>query len=93
MKKLFALVAVVAGLAMTSCSSVRPVAATSNSVGSKCGTASEIKILGLFPFSGDHGINKAAKNGGITKISHVDVEDFNVLGYLFTKTTTKVYGE
>ncbi len=93
MKKLFAFVSVVAALAMTSCSSVKPVAVTSNPVGTKVGTAKEVKVIGLFPFKGDHGINAAAKNGGITKISHVDVEDFNVLGGLFTKTTTRVYGE
>lgn len=92
MKKLFALVAVVASLAMTSCVSVMPMAATSNSVGTKCGTATEVKVFGLFPFKGDHGINAAAKNGGITKISHVDVEQFNAFN-VFTKTTTRVYGE
>lgn len=90
MKKFFALAAVVAALA--SCSSTAPMAATSNNVGSKCGTATETRILGFFPFVGDHGINKAAKNGGIKKISHVDVEDFNLL-FIYTKTTTKVYGE
>ncbi len=67
-------------------------AATSNNVGTKCGTASETRILGLFPFKGDHGIDAAAKNGGIKKISHVDVQEDNVL-FLFQKTTTKVYGE
>ena len=80
-------------MAMTSCTSVVPLAATSNNVGSKCGTATETRILGLFPFKGDHGIEAAAKNGGIKKISHVDVERFNVLGYIYTKTTTRVYGE
>ncbi|MBR4516505.1 MAG: hypothetical protein IKO60_03830 [Bacteroidaceae bacterium] len=91
MKKLFLLAAV--ACAMASCTSVAPLTATSNNVGAKCGTATETRILGLFPFSGDHGINAAAKNGGIKKISHVDVEEFNILYLIYTKTTTKVYGE
>lgn len=91
MKKYFFLAAILCGMA--SCTSVAPMAATSNNVGAKCGTATETRILGFFPFYGDHGINSAAKNGGIKKISHVDVEEFNVLGYIYTKTTTKVYGE
>ncbi len=82
---------------MTSCTSVTPFAATSNNVGVKCGTATETRILGCFPFAGDHGIEAAAKNGGIKKISHVDIEYFDVLGRngrgIYSKTTTKVYGE
>ncbi|MBQ5387852.1 MAG: hypothetical protein IIU55_02075, partial [Paludibacteraceae bacterium] len=41
---------------------------------------------------GDAGIQKAAKQAGITKISHVDKKVFSVLG-LFTKVTYTVYGE
>lgn len=91
MKKFFFLAAVLCGMA--SCTSVAPLTATSNNVGSKCGTATETRILGFFPFAGDHGINAAAKNGGIKKISHVDVETYSLLGPVYTKTTTKVYGE
>lgn len=91
MKKYFFLAAIVC--AMASCTSVKPVCATSNNVGAKCGTATETRILGFLPFAGDHGIDAAAKNGGIKKISHVDSEEFNVLGYIYKKTTTKVYGE
>lgn len=91
MKKYFFLAAILCGMA--SCTSVTPFAATSNNVGAKCGTATESRILGFIPFAGDYGINTAAKNGGIKKISHVDVEKFNVLGYIYTKKTTKVYGE
>lgn len=91
MKKFFYLAAILCGMA--SCTSVAPLAATSNNVGAKCGTATETRILCLFPFKGDHGIDAAAKNGGIKKISHVDVEEFNIFGYIYTKTTTRVYGE
>jgi hypothetical protein len=94
MKKIFGLLAIATAVfAVSSCTSVAPVAATSNPVGSKCGVATETKILGIYPFEGDHGINKAAKEGGIRKISHVDVETYSILGLLYTKTTTKVYGE
>ena len=94
MKKFFYLAALVCGMmSVASCTTVAPMAATSNNVGAKCGTATETRILGVFPFAGDHGIDAAAKNGGIKKISHVDVETYSILGYLYTKTTTKVYGE
>jgi len=93
MKKIFGFViAACAMMAVASCSSVAPLTATSNNVGTKVGTATETRILGIFPFKGDHGIDAAAKNGGIKKISHVDVQTDNIL-YLFTKVTTKVYGE
>lgn len=93
MKKFFGFAIAVCGMLFAaSCTSVAPLAATSNNVGAKCGTATETRILGFFPFKGDHGINAAAKNGGIKKISHVDVQTDNTL-FLITKTTTKVYGE
>lgn len=93
MKKFFSLAALVCGMmSVASCTSVAPLTATSNNVGTKVGTATETRILGLFPFKGDHGIDAAAKNGGIKKISHVDVQTDNTL-YLIVKTTTKVYGE
>jgi hypothetical protein len=41
---------------------------------------------------GDSSINTAAKNGGITKINHVDRQVKNVLGFIGEYTTT-VYGE
>lgn len=93
MKKIFGLALIICGVMfVASCTSVAPLTATSNNVGTKCGTATETRILGLFPFKGDHGIDKAAKNGGIKKISHVDVQTDNIL-FLYTKQTTKVYGE
>ena len=63
MKKYFFLAAMVC--AMASCTTVAPVCATSNNVGAKCGTSEEVRILGFFPLKGDHGIDTAAKNGGI----------------------------
>jgi len=91
-KSCFLVVAIVAFVTMfTSCSVTTPITATSNPVGNKCGEASSVRIL-LFGGSANSGINKAAKNGGITKISHVDYTHTTFLG-LFEKYTTKVYGE
>ena len=96
----FAVLAVAA--AMTSCASIgvvgsiytdttMPGTVTSNEVGSKVGTSSATSILGLIA-TGDAGVNSAAKNGNITKVSHVDIKTNSILG-LFTKQDTFVYGE
>jgi len=42
--------------------------------------------------TGDASISAAMKNGGITRIHHVDHESMNILG-IYAKYTTKVYGE
>lgn len=70
-----------------------PIAATSNPVGNKCGEASCTRFLYIFGGSANVGLNKAVKNGGITKISHVDYVQKTCLGGLYTKYTTRVYGE
>lgn len=68
-----------------------PVAVTSNTVGTKVGTASATSVLGIVG-TGDASIEAAAKSAGIKKISHVDYEATNVLG-LYSQFTTIVYGE
>ena len=96
------LCAAVMAIAMTSCSSIgmvgliydgdiQPVAVTSNALGQKVGTATCVSVLGIVAV-GDGGINAAAKNGGIKKISHVDRKTLSVLS-LFTKYEYFVYGE
>jgi len=65
--------------------------ATSNTVGTKVGTSEAYGILGLVNI-GNAGIQKAARDGGITKISHVDVKTTGVLG-IFSQYKTIVYGE
>ncbi len=80
---------------LSSCYSITtPVCATSNTVGNKCGES--VYKTGLFssPRNADVGINTAAKNGGITKISHVDqnIKKFGIFG-MRKKVTTRVYGE
>ena len=69
----------------------KPVAVTSNAVGSKVGT---VTTMNLFNFAtwGDGSIKKAAKMAGITKVSHVDVKTTSVLT-IFCKKTYFVYGE
>lgn len=42
--------------------------------------------------SRDGSVQKAAKDGGITKISHIDQKSTSVLG-LFAKYTITVYGD
>ena len=81
---------------LSSCITVsRPVAATSNPVGSKCGEEkSTLYLGGIFSSKGEeNGIDKAAKAAGITKISHVDSYTKSYLLGIVIEQTTKVYGE
>ena len=89
--KMFAAVFSVAAL-MTSCSLTLPVSATSNPVGKKVGESTGTIYLQVFAFDADASIRTAAKNGGITRISTVDMKQTNVLG-LITTVTTIVTGE
>jgi hypothetical protein len=70
----FAAFIIAATIILSSCEITRPISATSNPIGSKKGTSSTIGIL-IFPpmvGTGDAGVEKAAKNGNITKVSTVD---------------------
>lgn len=81
--KLKAVAAVVAFAAIfSSCSLTLPVNATSNTVGSKVGTAKATGFLSVLFFNQDASIRTAAKNAGITKISTVDIKHTNTLGIL-----------
>lgn len=68
---------------LSSCSLTLPVTATSNPIGEKTGTAKATGFLGIFYFDADASIQKAAENGGITKISTVDVKHTNFLGIIW----------
>lgn len=70
-----------------------PVAATSNTAASssKKGTASCESYLGLFAV-GEASIERAAQNGNIKKITHIDWHVKNILGIYGIYTVT-VYGE
>lgn len=84
--KTFAALFTVAAL-MTSCAVTLPVNATSNAVGKKVGTAKATGYLGVLFFDQDASIRSAAKNGGITKISTVDIKHTNILNLIVTYET------
>lgn len=79
---------VAAGLLLaTSCSVSAPGMVTDNPAEKK-GEASAKYILGIFgPMHADLSIEKAAKNGDITKVSTVD---YKISGGLFSKTYTTI---
>lgn len=96
MKKLLKSFALIACSALfASCMVMsKPVAATSNPVGSKCGVAKSSVILGIISPKGlENGIDKAAKSAGITKISHVDSYVATYFFGIYQEQITKVYGE
>ena len=82
MKKIFLIFA--AALLLTSCAITLPVNATSNEVGSKVGMSKATGYLNVLWFDQDASIQKAAKQGGITKISTVDLKQTNMLGVIQT---------
>lgn len=87
-KKIKTGVALLAAVAMlSSCSLTLPVTATSNPVGSKVGTATATGYLGVLFFNADASIQKAAKNGGITRISTVDIKQTSILHLVITYET------
>ncbi|AEK22914.1 TRL-like family protein [Capnocytophaga canimorsus] len=84
--------AAVLAVTLASCSVTLPVTATSNGVGNKVGTAKATGYLGFLFFDADASIRSAAKNGGITKISTVDIKHSSILG-LVVSYETIVTGE
>lgn len=73
-----------------------PITATSNPVGNRCGEATyKTYCWGLFRGKNtDIGIDRAVKDAGIIKISHIDrnVKKYGFLGAR-KRYTTRVYGE
>jgi hypothetical protein len=49
-------------------------------------------VLGLFAW-GDAGTQAAARNGGIQTLNHADSEVFVILGFVYARTRTVVYGD
>jgi len=72
---------------LSSCSLTMPVNATSNPVGSKVGTATATGYFGVLFFDQDASIRTAAKNGGITRISTVDIKQESILNIIVTYET------
>jgi uncharacterized protein YdbL (DUF1318 family) len=84
-KTIFAVIAIAS--LMSSCALTLPVNATSNPVGEKVGTATATGYLGVLFFNQDASIKAAARNGGITQISTVDIKQTSVLGIVVTYET------
>lgn len=82
MKKLLLLMTI--SFLITSCAVTLPVNATSNEVGSKVGMSKATGYLNFIWLGQDASIQKAAKQGGITKISTVDLKQTNLLGIIQT---------
>ena len=91
MKKKMVTVLVALGTALligSSCTSIRPITATGNPVGSKVG----MSILGFWA-KPDYSIQAAAQNGGIKKISTVDLKETRYLINICVINETIVTGE
>ena len=92
MKKLVVVMLALAALFLVGCTTVTPLTATSNVLGSKVGESTGTYLFGVLPLGNiDVGIQKAAQNGGITKISTVDVKV--KVGIFTSKVSTVVTGE
>lgn len=61
-------------------------------LGSKVGVASNYSILWLVAW-GDAGVKKAAENGGLTVVQHMDMGVESYLFGLYTRRDTIVYGD
>lgn len=84
--------AIVAACAMmTSCASVEGLGVSSNPVGSKKGVSEQFYLAG-FALNKGGGIDEAAKDGHITKISHAETRTQS-LWPIIGKRKTVVYGE
>ena len=91
MKKIAIALATAATLALASCTTVLPVAATSNDMGKKVGESTTTLLFNALPISGEASIASAAKNGGIKKISSVDLKVKWLV--VLTQLTAVVTGE
>lgn len=94
MKKKFFFAAAALVLAVSSCTTVTiPVAVTDQPLGSRKGEVSGTVWLGMFGGNKGRGIDAAAKDGGIKKVTHVDrTKTTGFFGLAKTYTTT-VWGE
>lgn len=72
---------------MSGCALTMPVNATSNALGSKVGVAKATGYLGVLFFDADASIQTAARNGGIKKISTVDIKRSSILEIIVTYET------
>lgn len=61
-------------------------------IGDKVGTATARSVLGWFAW-GDASIQEAARNGGLTRVDHVDAQMTNILFGIYQSDQTIAYGE
>jgi hypothetical protein len=61
-------------------------------LGSKVGVASNHSVLWLFAW-GDAGVKKAAENGGLKVVNHMDMGVQSYVFGLYMKRETIVYGD
>ncbi len=61
-------------------------------LGRRIGKSEAQSLLGLVAW-GDAGTQAAARNGGITTLHHADREIFSILGFVYTRQRTVVYGD
>ena len=64
----------------------------STRLGSKVGKSQAQAILGLVAW-GDAGTQAAARAGGLTTLNHADTQVYSILGFVYTRQTTIVYGD
>ncbi len=73
-------------LVLSSCSLTLPISATSNDMGTKQGKATGTCFFYQLCFGADASVQQAARNGGITKISTVDLQTKSLMGIIVTYT-------
>jgi hypothetical protein len=61
-------------------------------LGTRVGKSQAQSILGLVAW-GDAGTQAAARDGGITTLKHADQERFSILGGVYARFRTIVYGD
>ena len=61
-------------------------------LGTKVGKSEAQMVLGLVAW-GDAGTQEAAKNGNITVLRGADQEEFSILGPVYVRWRTVVYGD
>lgn len=98
MKKIFyvAAFAVLSALSFSSCCSVNyPMYSSATpQIGTKVGEATSKTILGFIGKNGPEATLKdAAKNGGISKIYHVERTEKSIFLGIVVNHTTRVYGD
>lgn len=98
MKKLLfvTVMSVLTALSFSSCCSVNyPLYSSATpDLGTKVGVATSKTILGFIGKNGPQATLKdAAKNGGITKVNHVERTEKSIFFGIVREHTTRVYGE